>query len=295
MQQQFKTFDEIFKSVPQLSLLDVGSNPLESQPIYLHLLQRGHATLIGFEPGEKAYAQLKKMQSPRETYYPYAIGDGTIQDFYECQFTTMSSIFEPDPELLKHFHVLDEAGKVIAKHRMETKRLDDIPGIARSDFIHMDIQGAELQALQGGERLLKTTKLLQVETCFLQMYKKQPMFSEVELYLREQGFMFHRMVSPAIRTWRPLNVGGDMFTGWSQLFWADAIFVRNVTTWDQMSAEDLTIMAFLLHDLYKAFDLVYLALVTCDRLHGTQQAAPYFAYLKQNVPQLTQPLQAQRA
>src|SRR5690606_12637588 len=219
---------------------------------------------------------------------PYAIGDGTEQTLYECAFSTMSSLYEPNAELLQHFHMLDEAGKVIRTSKVKTKRLDDIPEIDACDYLHMDVQGAELQCLKGAEKLLEKVLVVQAEVLFLPMYKNQPLFSEVEIFLRERGFMLHRVNHLASRTLKPLCLNGDVLAGWAQWFWGDAVLLRDISQWGKMSADQLLRMAALMHEVYHAFDLVLAILMQRDANAGTADARRYVQLLSRDMPELVQ-------
>jgi hypothetical protein len=184
--------------------------------------------------------------------------------------------------------MLSEAAQIVGTSSIDTKRLDDIPEIGAIDYIHMDVQGAELQCLQSGEKLLQHVVVVQAETNLLPMYINQPMFSEVELYMRSQGFMLHRLENLQKRTWKPLCLNGDILQGFSQWFWGDAIFVRDIATWSSMSADALFKMACVMHEVYHAFDLVQLILLVRDQTHGTGDAGRYFQVISQDVPELVQ-------
>lgn len=284
-------FEAIFPNAPLIQVLDIGSNPTlahAAPPSYTGLLKRGRCIVTGFEPSAVAYEALEKTKGPFERYFPFAIGDGTTQTFYECTASVLSSLYKPNLDLLKHFHLLSEAAQIVSTCQIDTKRLDDIADIGAMDYIHMDVQGAELQCLQSGHQLLRDVLVVQAETNLLPMYHDQPMFSEVELYLRSQGFMLHRLENVQKRTWKPLCLNGDVLQGFSQWFWGDAIFVRDIATWPKMSAAALFKMACVMHEVYHAFDLVQLILLMRDQTHGTQDAGLYFQVILQDVPELVQ-------
>ena len=289
-------FEEIIPTAPLIEVIDIGSNPAHHAtvpPQYNSLFQRGRCRVTGFEPGEKAFAALQEFMGPKSRYFPYAIGDGTTQTLYECAFDVMTSLYEPNEELLQHFHLLDRAAKVVGTCRVDTKRLDDIPEIKSCDYIHMDVQGAELQCLQGGEKLLHDVVVVHAETNFLPMYKNQPLFSEVEIYLRSRGFMLHRVEGLQTRTLRPLCLNGNALAGWHQWFWGDSVFIRDITTWHLMSPEALLKMAAILHELYHAFDMVQAILMVCDTKTGGKDSMAYLQMLSKNIPELvTQPQNA---
>jgi len=113
------------------------------------------------------------------------------------------------------------------------------------------------------------------------MYKGQPLFSEVELFLRELGFTFHRFVPLVSRTVQPLLVNNDIYNGISQVFWADAIFIKDFTKFDQLSSVSLKKMALILNDIYGSFDIVLRALMAVDTKAKSNLAEKYLKYLSE--------------
>ena len=148
---------------------------------------------------------------------------------------------------------------------IDTVRLDDIPETEGTEFIKIDIQGAELMVLQNAVKRLDDTLVIQTEVEFMPMYVDQPLFSEVELFLRSHGFMFHRFFPAVSRIVRPLMLGNDVYAGLSQVLWADGIFIRDITRLDLLSDRQLLSMATILHDCYRSFDVALHLLVEYDR------------------------------
>lgn len=56
------------------------------------------------------------------------------------------------------------------------------------DIVKLDIQGAELKALHGARKILKTAKMVYAEVSFIPLYKNSPLFSEIESFMTECGF-----------------------------------------------------------------------------------------------------------
>ncbi len=60
--------------------------------------------------------------------------------------------------------------------------------VDRFDLVWMDLQGAELLALQGMGDLLDTVAALYLEVEFVPLYHGQPLFGEVDRFLVNRGF-----------------------------------------------------------------------------------------------------------
>ena len=147
-------------------------------------------------------------------------------------------------------------------------------------MVKIDIQGGELMALSHGKKRLKTTLVIQTEVEFLAMYEGQPLFSDVDIFLRKQGFMLHRFYPLVSRVMRPLLVDNNIYAGLSQLFWADAIFIRDVTRLDLLSDQQLLKTAAILHDCYGSIDVVLHLLSEHDRRTSGSLAPSYLAALQ---------------
>lgn len=261
----------------RVKIVDVGANPIESTPPYESLLRRGDADVVGFEPNGDGLAKLNAQKGPFETYLPHAIGDGKRHTLRFCTAPGMTSLLEPNPAVLNLFHGFPTWGQIVATEEVDTIRLDDIPETAGLDLLKMDIQGAELLVLRNAEARLADALVIQVEVEFLPMYVDQPLFGDLDVFLRQQGFVFHRFFPEVSRTIRPLLMDNNIYAGLSQLLWADAIFVRDFTKLEKLSNRQLLAMAAIMHDCYQSVDLVLYLLTEHDRRTGEATAARYLA------------------
>lgn len=62
--------------------------------------------------------------------------------------------------------------------------------LAGIDLLWMDIQGAELMALQGLGSRLADVAMIHLETEFVEIYRGQPLFPELRDFLHSRGFSF---------------------------------------------------------------------------------------------------------
>jgi FkbM family methyltransferase len=272
----------------KIKVVDIGANPLFDSP-YLKLLRAGDAEVVGFEPNREALEKLNANKGPNETYLPHAIGDGGIHTLNMCFAPGMTSLLTPNPAVLNMFHGFPAWGHITGTETVQTVRLDDVPETAGTRLLHLDIQGAELMALKNAENRLKDILVIQSEAEFLQMYVGQPLFSELEMFLRQRGFVFHRFYPTVSRVIAPLVVGNDIQAGLSQLLWADAIFVRDFTRMDLLKDDELLMMASILHDCYRSIDLALRLVTEYDTRTGSKLGD---AYLKNLVASAAQPAAA---
>ena len=270
-----KSLVEILDLSTVIDIVDVGASPSGGSPPYKPLMDGGGATVIGFEPYFEALERLNAQKKEGEIYLPYSLGDGKLHEFKHCVAPEMSSLLEPNTKILSYFHGFPEFGKVKMREEVQTKRLDDIPEINNIDLLKIDIQGAELSVFEHGTQKLASCLVIHTEVEFIDMYVGQPLFSEVELFLRNIGFMFHRFAPLRSRVIQPMMVGESVTAGLSQVFDGDAIFIRDFTKLHQMKAEKLLKMAVILHDVYGSLDMVYRILTAHDKRKRSKYAAKY--------------------
>jgi FkbM family methyltransferase len=264
---------------PKQKVVDVGAYQIAGDPVYAPLLADDRSELIGFEPNLEALAELQKTPNPRRKFLPYAIGDGRRRTLHICAARDMTSLFEPDPEVLKLFHGFPIWGQVVATESVDTVRLDDIAETSGLTFLQMDIQGAELLALQHAQNRLRDALVLHLEVEFLPLYVDQPLFSDVEQFLRQRGFVFHRFSTPTSRVIQPMVVGDNILSGLSQLVWADAVFVRDFSRLDRLEDDQLLSMSAITHDCYSSWDLTLHLLNEIDRRTQSALGPNYLSML----------------
>lgn len=68
-------------------------------------------------------------------------------------------------------------------------------GIGAIDFVHMDVQGAELMVLRGAGDHLKKIAAIWMEVAFEKTYEDQPLEPEVTRWMKERGFVKLAQVS----------------------------------------------------------------------------------------------------
>ena len=262
-----------------IDIVDIGANPIDGETPYKPLLESGLAHVYGFEPNPDALARLNAIKGQNETYFSNAVYDGAQQELRVCESQGMTSLLEPNINLLSYFHGFPEWGKVVERISIPTVRLDDFSEIKNLDYLKIDIQGGELEVFRNGTNRLKECLVIQTEVEFLPMYEGQPLFSEVELYLRELGFTFHKFFPLVSRIVQPMLVNNNIYSELSQATYADAIFIKDFTKFDQLDPEQLKKISLILNDIYGSFDIALRALMACDATNKSNYAEQYVKHL----------------
>lgn len=240
----------------KINVVDVGANPIDGTPPYKGLLDRGYINLVGFEPQKEALKKLNTQKGPNENYLPYAVGDGTKKTLYLCQAEGMTSTLEPNFELLNRFQGYPEWAKIKQKLVVDTYRLDDIEEVPPIDWLKIDIQGGELAVFKNAEEKLKNCLVIQTEVNFIPLYKDQPLFAEIDQWMRAHGFMLHTLLEQRIRLFSPMVINNQIHQGINQLTTADAVYVKDFCSLEELNKEDIHKLAFIMQEAYGSHDYV---------------------------------------
>jgi FkbM family methyltransferase len=273
-------------SIPMIEIVDVGAMMVgQQEPPYAPLLRNGLGRVVGFEPVAAECERLNAQAKPGERFLPYFIGDGSERTFYLTNYSMTSSLYEPNTALLKRFQNLENLTQVVETSNVQTRRLDDLTELSAMHYLKADIQGAELDMLHGAEQLLAETLVLHIEVEFLEMYKGQPLFGDVDVYLRSRGFSFHGFLGLMGRCYHPVLMNNDPNKGWRQHIWSDVLYVRDFMTWKALTPDQLLQLATILHDCYQSVDLAALALQHYQQKTSEPVWDQYIRRLTGHIPQ----------
>jgi hypothetical protein len=167
----------------------------------------------------------------------------------------------------------------VARHAVSTTRIDDIAEIDNVDLFKIDVQGAELAVFRHASRALARALVVQTEVEFVELYRGQPLFADVDTFLRSQGFQFHAFNGISGRAFKPLVFNNDPNAPIRQALWSDAIYVRDWMRLDELDTDRLQKYAALAHDLLGSYDLAHLVLEALDRKVRGNLAARYLQRL----------------
>lgn len=98
-----------------------------------------------------------------------------------------SSLLRPKKEKPEKLRWLEFPEKIV----VQTETLDSFcesRNIRRIDYLHLDVQGAELKVLKGGAKILPKIRAILTEVAFERTYEDQPLEAEVTQWLESNHF-----------------------------------------------------------------------------------------------------------
>ncbi len=222
------------QSLPRrIVLLDVGARGGVQWP--WNQLPHDALSVISVEPDPDEAAQLRAQ-------FAASGGDGKVlstalwrsDETLSLNLTRSpgaSSVFTPARQMLEQF---PEAQRFDIMRKIEV-RARSIDGLAARgempavDFAKIDTQGAELAILEGGVgRLSKDLVGLEVETEFARMYADQPLFADLDSFVRRNlGLELWDLR----KTYWKYNEGADAAGPTKgRLIFGDALYLRSLDT-----------------------------------------------------------------
>jgi FkbM family methyltransferase len=219
--------------------------------------RQDHLMFIGIEADREECARLRASAKPNERFIDqglyHSVGEVSL---YHCDPPARTSIYRPNRSVMKRIYGTPDATRVTHVEQIPVTTFDlaikslDVGSI---DFIKLDTQGSELDILRGAEDALNEPMIgIEVEVEFLAIYEEQPLFSEVAAYLAARSFEFIDFLSTYSVAWmrfgqRALAGYGDLtkflnnwrsliqtrggLRGGQRLVYADALFLREPTSW----------------------------------------------------------------
>jgi FkbM family methyltransferase len=202
---------------------------------------RPHALLVGFDPDPAECARLNELAGDpaQERYEALALaaseGERTL---YLTADPQSSSLYPPNPRAIGRYpelwrHEPRGTETIITSTLDSWARRSDVRSI---DALKVDVQGAELDVLRGGQQSLDSVRVIEAEVEFQELYEGQPLFTDVDAFLRDRGFglwrlreIFHCALARAGRAEPVFGVGEyvEHTRLGGQIAWANAIYVRD--------------------------------------------------------------------
>jgi FkbM family methyltransferase len=183
-----------------MTLCNVGSRKLEASDDYGSKgwsIFAPNLTIYGFDADsdacDLANANLLARQiNWTEEHLPFVLSDVVGErTLYVTKHPACSSLYPPNEDYIIRFKDLAETSSLDYTLEVETTTLDTFcqeANLQYIDFLQVDVQGADLDVLKGSAKVLSTVLAIQIEIEFSQLYQGQPLFADVDRFLRNYGF-----------------------------------------------------------------------------------------------------------
>lgn len=177
-------------------IFEIGACQGEDTKFYLSAFS--NSQIFAFEPLPANYQILKDVvlqnANGRGKAWELAVSDSRGEASFHVSsgssrnsISRSSSLFKPREQMPESHSWLNFSNQVTVR----TETMDcfcEEHGIRRIDFIHMDVQGAELKVLNGAQKMLPHIGAIWMEVAFEPTYQGQPLESEVTGWMVRRGF-----------------------------------------------------------------------------------------------------------
>lgn len=238
-----------------LRIVDVGANPINT-PDYDALLDLGGCEVWGFEPEEKAFAELEANPRPGAHYINKAVGAPGKGTFHLHPQNGLGSLYPVRKEsvaFLGHPGWYREDQQGVEIDLVALDELDDLP---QPDLLKIDIQGGELDVIRNGRQKLSQAVCIIPEVRFYRMYEDEPLWGKLDVELHEQGFVLHKLMfskPTMVSNSQSKRLKGKAFR--SQLIDGDAVYIRNPEAPGDWSDEQWKQLAMASAAVFASYDL----------------------------------------
>jgi FkbM family methyltransferase len=224
--------------------------------------------LDAFEPDAAACAVQQQANRPNERWYPVALGpvSGTSK-LYVTKKPSSSSLYPPNPEVMA---VYSHGGYG------DLDKVVELPTLTFADFfkqharpapnlLKLDTQGAELDILKSmAPENWNDLLALQTEVEFVEAYRGQPLFHDVDAFMRGQGFILYDLL--VTRNYRAegqrehhflkkhLNIARNRRDISARITAADAFYLRPPEQVLQSGDRKAVLKLFLILLIYRCLD-----------------------------------------
>ena len=218
----------------KIVIVDVGARRgfEEHWSVYKNQIKK-----IGYEPDVIECERLNKgLLESQSQYYPIALDRKKgKRKFSITKYPSSCGFYPPNMDIMQRFVESEQNLSVSKTIELETINLDlfiNDNDIEHVDFIKLDTEGSELDIIKGAVEIINKTVLgIIVEVGFFDMHVEQPVFSEVDSYLRSIDFrLFDLDIYHIRKTSLPklssINVPGS-FGPKGQIVTGDALYLRD--------------------------------------------------------------------
>jgi hypothetical protein len=166
------------------------------------------------------------------------------------------SLFKLRAKTVGHLRGLRRAARNTGTIDIKTQRLDDLPQLGRIDFLKIDIQGAESMVFENALRSLESVIAIQTEVNLYPLYDAAPSFGDIDVFLRQQGFVPHSYMHIEKRIIQSRFSGELTKEDATQMLDGDILYLHDLSGIADWHSDEIKRMALLADGVYNDADIV---------------------------------------
>jgi len=213
LDEPYEVMRRLLKEHEVTGIIDGGASDGRISKRLLRKFPAAHA--YAFEPNPLYFDPLQQYAKENSRFHPYFLGlsdhEGNA-DLHITESPGCTSLLSPGKrleEISPHGASVKSVEKIRIVTIDEWARRNANPAIQVMKF---DIQGEELRALRGAVRVLhSSTLLVYTEIWFNCPYEGGAIYSEIDLFLREHGFILYDIYKPKYNTNQLIIWGNAIF------------------------------------------------------------------------------------
>lgn len=203
LETQEKLLKSILVEQEEVTIFDIGACEGESSIRYARLFP--NAAIYTFEPLPSNFELVKKnvekykvnsivpvqlclSNSIGETTFYVSSGKPENANDEDWNYGNKSSSLLA-PAKTKEVHSWLKFEEAITVQTTTLNNFCTERNISQIDFIHMDVQGAELMVLQGAQDFIQHINMIWLEVEAVELYKGQPLKNDIENFMNQNGFL----------------------------------------------------------------------------------------------------------
>lgn len=195
LEEPYGVMAHLLKGCEVTGIIDAGASDGRISKRLLRKFPAAH--VYAFEPNSVYTKALHRYAKEDNRFHPYFLAlsdhEGTA-DLYVTESPGISSLFAPG-RCLKEIEPQGASVKSLEQVELVTiNKWAERNGDPAIQLMKFDIQAGELRALRGAVRVLQSSTLLvYTEIWFNPVYNGGAIYSEIDLFFREYGFVLYDM------------------------------------------------------------------------------------------------------
>ena len=213
LDEPYEVMKRLLKGHDITGIIDAGASDGRISKRLLRKFPVAHA--YAFEPNPFYFGSLKRYAKENSRFHPHFLALSDHEGNAQLHITRSpgnTSLLVPGRRLKE----IDPRGSRVERlEKVEVVTIDDWAkrnGNTAIQLMKFDIQGGELKALRGAARILQdSTLLVYTEIWFNCPYEGGAIYSEIDLFFREHGFVLYDIYKPKYNLNRLIMWGNAIF------------------------------------------------------------------------------------